>query len=222
MAQMNSRISKANSRQRRCQEHLALGFIILGVFHGTGEILHSSLECVEREDIRNRIGSLVRWPQNWIRWSRCSLGVGDGCPGLKRVAQDVQTRGSLDSRRHGACVEWVTNSKCWLEVSVSDTSLCLLGDEIEDGCSRSFAASTRCSWDCNERLKRFVNRKPLSQWRIDKIKKIGIRIRRVQVHQLGRVYDGPSTHCKKCIWVIRPCPCNSLFDTIPPQDLLVK
>lgn len=130
------------------------------------------------------------------------------------MAEDVQTGASLDRRGHGSCVEGVTDSESWFQVSVRHARLCPLGDEVENSGSSSLTTSACCGWDSNERLKRLVNRETLSKRGIDKVEEISVGISSVEVHELGSVHDGATTDGEKGVGLVRASPCNSFLDAV--------
>lgn len=60
MAKMYSSVAKAYTSQSRCKKHLTLGLEVVWVPNGARQVLDGASESVEREDIRNGVGTLIR------------------------------------------------------------------------------------------------------------------------------------------------------------------
>lgn len=128
------------------------------------------------------------------------------------MAKHIETRGSLHSCRHCPCVKWIADSEGRLQVSVRNTSLGSLRNQVEDGGSGCLASGTRGGRDGDERLQRLVNRPSLSKRRIHKVEEIGIRVCCIEVHELGCVNDGASTNREERVEVLRASPSDSFLD----------
>ena len=80
MTEVDTGVSKAYTGQGRCEEHFALSFEVVWISDGSGKVLDSATKGVERKDVGNGVGSLVRGSQNGVCWPRCTLIVGNGSP----------------------------------------------------------------------------------------------------------------------------------------------
>lgn len=49
------------------------------------------------------------------------------------MTENVKSRGCMDSRWHGAGIEWITDAKSWLEDTMSNTSLRLFIHKVTKG-----------------------------------------------------------------------------------------
>lgn len=138
MAQVHTRISETNARQRCSQQHLALRLHIFRVPDRARQVLNAVIQRLEREDVTNRVGPLVSGPHDRVLGARGPLVVRNSGPALERVAQDVEAGARLDGSGHSARVEGVTYAEGGLEVAVGDAGLGALGDEVEDGGASGF------------------------------------------------------------------------------------
>lgn len=59
MAKVNTCVAETNTSKRRGQKHFTLGLQVVRVLDRSGEVLDSGSERVEREDVRDGVGSLV-------------------------------------------------------------------------------------------------------------------------------------------------------------------
>jgi hypothetical protein len=73
------------------EEHLVLGFEVVGIFDGSGEIFDCASESLEGEDVGDGVCSLVSWAVDGVGWTRLAFVVGDGGPGFEAVAEDVES-----------------------------------------------------------------------------------------------------------------------------------
>jgi hypothetical protein len=130
------------------------------------------------------------------------------------VAQNVESRGGLDSRGHSPGVQGIADAESWLEGSVGNTSLGPLLDEIKNGRACCFAACSCGGWDGNEGLERLVHRQTFAQRRIDEVEEVGVGVCSVKVHELGRVYDGSAADGQERVGLVWPGPCNCVLNAI--------
>lgn len=209
---MHTCISEPDARQGSSQQHLALGFHIIRVPDRAGQVLYTVVERLEREDVTNWVGALVSRPHDGVLGAGGPLVVRDGGPALERVAQDVEAGARLDGGGHGAGVEGVAYAEGGLEVAVGDAGLGALGDEVEDGGARGFGPCPSGRGDGDEGLQGLVDGPAVSEWRVDEVQEVGVRVRGVQVHQLGRVDDRTAAHGQECVWVEGLGPVDGLAD----------
>ena len=64
--------------------------MVVRVFGGAGEVFDGCFEGLEGEDVGDWVGSLVGGPIDGVVWPRGATEIGDGGPGLKAVAKDVE------------------------------------------------------------------------------------------------------------------------------------
>lgn len=170
------------------------------------------MQGLEGEDVADRVGPLVGRPQDGILRAWRPLVVGDGGPALERVAEHVEAGAGLDGGGHGAGVEGVAYAEGGLEVAVGDAGLGALGDEVENGGAGGLGAGARGGGDGDEGLERLVDGAAVAEGRVDKVQEVGVRVRGVQVHQLGRVDDGPAAHRQERVRVEGLGPVDGLAD----------
>lgn len=103
-----------------------------------------------------------------------TLVVWDRCPRFQRVAKDIQAGRSMDSRGHGASVQGITDSECWLEVAVCDAGFGALGDEIEDCSACGFRAGTRGGGHSNQRLQLCRDGLAAAKRCVDEVEEVGL------------------------------------------------
>lgn len=80
MTQVNACISKANTSQSSGEKHLTLCLEVIGILHSTRKIFDGTTECMEREHIRDGIGTLVSRSHDGVRGARSTLIIGNGGP----------------------------------------------------------------------------------------------------------------------------------------------
>lgn len=142
MTQMHAGVAEADARKGGGEEHLRLGFVVVGVVDGAGEVFDCAFEGLQGENVGDGVCALVGGAVDGVRRAGGAGGVGDGCPGFKRVAEDVEAGGGVDGGGHGACIQGVADPQGGFEGAVCDACLCFFGDEVEDGGTGCFAAGT--------------------------------------------------------------------------------
>ena len=85
---MHARISEADHRKCRGEEHLPARRVVGGILDGTHEILRDHLDRARRPNFADRIRALIRRPQAGILRGG-ALIVGDGCQRFDGMAQHI-------------------------------------------------------------------------------------------------------------------------------------
>ena len=88
---MHPRVAETDASQGGGEQHFGLGFVVFGVFDCPGEVLDRLAECLEGEDVRYGVRTLVSRAVDGVLGSRRSGVVGNRGPGLKTVAEDIKT-----------------------------------------------------------------------------------------------------------------------------------
>ena len=141
VAEVDPCIPEAHARQRGGQEHFRLGFCVVGVFDGAGEVFDCAFEGLEGEDVGDRIGTLVGWAVDGVGGAGDTFGIRDRRPGFEAVAENVKTGGRVNGGGHGAGVERITDAEGGFESPMGDACFGFFRHQIEDGGAGCFAAS---------------------------------------------------------------------------------
>lgn len=221
VAQMHACISKSNTCQCCSQQHLALCLHIIRVPDRARKVLDTVIQRLQREDVTNRVGTLVSRSQDGILGPRRPLMVRDGSPALERVAQHVEAGARLDGGGHGARVEGVAYAEGGLEVAVGDAGLGALGDQVEDGGAGGLGPGACGRGDGDEGLQGLVDGAAVAEGRVYKVQEVGVRVRGVQVNQFGCVDDRATSHCQERIRVEGLGPVYGLADAGCAESVLV-
>lgn len=131
------------------------------------------------------------------------------------MTKHIETRGSMHGRRHGARIERITYAKRGLEISVRDSCLGFLGDEVEDGSSGGFGSCTGGGRYGDEGQQLLVNGETLAEWCVYKVEEVGIWVTGIQIHELSGVDDGASTNCEEGIRLIWLAESDGFEDSVP-------
>lgn len=220
MTQVHARVAKADAGERGSEQHLALGLHVVRVLDRARQVLDAVPQRLQREDVADGVRALVRGPQDGVRGARHPLVVGDGGPALEGVAQDVEAGARLDGGGHGARVERVADAQRGLEVAVGDASLCALGDEVEDGGAGGLGPGARGGGHRDEGLEGLVDGPAVAEGRVDEVEEVCVGVRRVQVHQLGRVDDRAASYREEGIRVEGLGPVYGLADAVSQVSLM--
>lgn len=154
VAEMHACISETDAGKGGSEEHLALGFMVFWIFGCAGEVLDGASKCLQGKDIADGVCALVGRSIDRIRWAGNAFKVRYRSPALETVAQNIETRASVHSSRHGAGVEWITYPKRGLEISMRDSCLGPFGDKIENRGPRGFGSGSCCGGNGDKRLQR--------------------------------------------------------------------
>ena len=120
MAEMDARVSEPDAREGGGEEHFRLGFCVVWVFDGAGEVFDCAFEGLEGEDVGDGVRALVGGAVDGVCGARDAFGVGDCGPGFETMAEDVEAGGGVDGRGHGAGVEGIAYAECRFESAVGD------------------------------------------------------------------------------------------------------
>lgn len=208
---MDAGVAEPDAGQSRGQEHLGLGLEVVRVADGAGQVLDGAAQGLQRENVGNRVGSLVGGPVDGVGGARGALVVRDGGPGLERVAEDIQTRRGMDGRGHGAGVERVADAQRGFEIAVGDAGLGFFRHEVEDGGSCGLGTGACRGWDGDQWPEGLGDGEAFAQGGVDKVEKVGLGEDSIQIHQLGRVDDRAAADRQKGIGVIWLCERNGVF-----------
>ena len=212
MAEMHAGIAESDTCQRRRQQHLRPGLGIVRITDGSGKILDAATKCLKRKNVRDRVSALIGRPQNRIRWSRHPFVIGNGRPGLQRVAEDIEAGRGLNGGGHGPGVERVTDAQGRLQRPMGDPGLASLLDQVEDGRSRRLRTRPRGGRHRDERLERLADGQATTQRGIHKVKEVRIGKGGVQIDELGRVDDAAATDGQQGVGLVRLPKGDGRFD----------
>lgn len=208
VANVHTGVSETNTSKSRSKKHVRVSLEVFRVSARSRKVLNGKSQTLQRENVSNGVRALVSGSHVGVLRSRGSLLVRDGCVGLERVAEDIQTRGSLDLLGHGDGVEGIHNSEKGLEGSVGNTSLGLSGHEIENGSSGGLGSGSSGGGDCDQRLELNVDGLGLTNGGVDKVQKLGIGEALVEVGHLGSIHDGASTNGQVGLGLLSSAPSN--------------
>lgn len=128
VAEVDAGVAEADAGEGGGEQHLRLGFGVVRVADGAGEVFDCGAERLEGEDVGYGIRALVGWAGDWVVGTGGSLVVGDCGPGFEAVAENVETGGGVHGRGHRAGVEGVANPQGRSEGAMGDAGFCFLGD----------------------------------------------------------------------------------------------
>ena len=154
-----------------------------------------------------------------VGWARGAGGVGDGGPGFKSVAEDVEAGGGVHGGGHGARVQRVADAEGRFEGAVGDAGFGAFGHEVEDCRAGGLAAGACRCGDGDEGEQFLVDWLALAEWSVDKVEEVGRRVVCVKVHELGGVDDASSSHSQKSVRLICLCEVNCFPNTASLSEL---
>lgn len=85
-------------------QHLSPGIAVISIFCNTREVFYTSLQCPKRENIRNRIRTLICRSQNRVSRTRYTLSVRDGSVAFQTVEKYVQSCADVNGGWTSFCV----------------------------------------------------------------------------------------------------------------------
>lgn len=82
VAEVDAGVAEADPGQRGREQHLRLGFVVVRVAHGAGEVFDRLAEGLEGEDVGDGVGTLVGGAVDGVGGARGARRVGDRRPGF--------------------------------------------------------------------------------------------------------------------------------------------
>ena len=104
VAEVDACVAETDAGEGGREEHFGLGFVIVRVFGGAGEVFDCLAEGLQGEDVGDGVRALVGGSVDGVEWARRAVLIGDCGPGFETVAEDVEAGGGVDGGGHGAGV----------------------------------------------------------------------------------------------------------------------
>lgn len=115
-------------------------------------------------DIADWIASLIRRPENRVRWLRAPLVERNSGERLEGVTQDVEARVSRNPLGHVLHMKRVDDGQGGFQSSIRDASLCLQRFVVENSDTGGFAACASSGRNCVTLETCIVENRVKSRW----------------------------------------------------------
>lgn len=214
MAKMHTCVSESNTCKCSSEKHLRLSLMVIWIADSAWKVLDSASQCLQREDIRDWVCTLVSGAVDGVLWTGNALVVWDCCPGFKGVAEHVESRRGVHGGRHGTGVQWIAYAEGRLEGAMRNTSLGLCRREIEDGGAGCLRSGSGSSWDSNKWLQWLIDWEAFAEWCVDEVEEVVLGVTEVEVHELGGVDDGATADGEEGVWCVWAGEFDGFLDTV--------